>query len=340
MSKKMIFVVFFAVAFSFPGVSECAGPGGWSAKYKVATLAPDGVSWAKQIRLILIPEVDKVTEGNLTFKIFWGGVMGDDEDYIKKMRIGQLDIAGMSGQGSVLAVPEMAVMELPFLFDDWDEVDYVKSKMAPVFDDVARKRDYMVLAYIDQDFDSIFSVKYDMTKLEHFSRAKVVSWVGAIEGVVLEKIGATPIPVNMPEAPTSIRQGMGDMIIAPSAWGVGTQLYQIFKYISPMKIRYSPGLVLMTWDSFTAMPKKYRDEYYKVRGDIINRFCKAVRIENEKCLEAQVKYGLKVVDMDPADKQRMKELTREVWDEQADRLYPADLLDQVLEHLEEFREGG
>ncbi len=337
MSRKLSLVVCLMVLLLIPGPGICSSVNSWKATYKMATLAPNGISWAKQIDLIVLPVVDEVTNGNLTFKVYWGGVMGDDEDYIKKMRIGQLEGAGMSGQGSIIAIPEMSVMELPFLFENWAEVDYVKAKMAPVFDDIAEQHDYMVLAYIDQDFDLFFSSKYDMSRLDHFSRAKVVSWVGELEGEVLKSLGSTPIPVNMPEAPSAIRQGMGNMIIAPPAWSVGTQLYTVFKYISPLKIRYSPGLVLMTWKAFSDMPKVYRDRYYSVRSDVISRFCTAVREENDKCLEAQLKYGLQLVDMPPEEEKVLRQRTRAIWDDQADDQYPAELLEMILGYLEEFR---
>jgi len=340
MSKKIMLACCLVFFFVCTSPCFCKETKGWSAKYKVATLAPDGVSWGKQVKIVLLPAVKKVTNGTLTFKVYWGGVMGDDEDYIKKMRIGQLDGAGMSGQGSLLAVPEMMVMELPFLFDNWGEVDHVKTKMAPVFDEIAEKHDYVAMAYVDQDFDRFFSSKYDMSKLEHFSQAKILTWVGDLEAAVLQSVGSTPIPVNMPETPSSIRQGMGNMIIAPAAWGVGTQMYTILKYVSPLKIRYSPGLVLFTYEAFMNMPKEYRDAYFRVRQGVIDEFCAAVRSDNEKCLAGMLKYGVKEVAMGPDDQKEFMKRTRKVWDEQADKLYPEELLEQLLEHLEEYRSAN
>lgn len=111
-------------------------------RWKFGTLAPKGVGWARHINETVLPAVREATDGNLAIKNYWGGVMGDEEDYIRKMHIGQLQGAGMSGQGAVLVCPEMAVVELPFMFQNYDEVDYIKSKMKQTFDGIMRENGY------------------------------------------------------------------------------------------------------------------------------------------------------------------------------------------------------
>ena len=338
MKTKIGFILvcmLFTLSFATSGF--CSSAGDWTATYKVGTIAPKGVAWAIQMDKIVFPEVTKATDGNLTVKVYWGGVMGDDEAIIQKMRIGQLHGAGMSGYGCTLAIPEMSVMQLPFLFRNWEEVDYIKEKMAPIFDEIAKERDYMVIAYIDQDFDVFFSSKYDMSRITDFSQAKIISWSGALEGEVLKSIGAHPISVSMTEAPTSIRQGIGDTIIAPKAWAVGTQLYNVLKYVSPLNIRYSPSVMLLTWEAYEEMPKEYRDWFMTARPQIMKDFCIATREDNDKCLKALIEYGLSQVDMPAAGKAELTQMAKAVWEDQADQLYPAELLEQIVGHLDEFR---
>lgn len=309
----------------------------WKDRWKLATLAPDGVGWARQIRAIVIPAIDKVTENNLEVKVYWGGVMGDDSDYIKKMRIDQLQGAGLSGCGVTMAVPEMAVTELPFLFRNWDEVDYIKDKMRDTFDKIAKKNGFFMVAWIDQDFDRIYSVKYEMNTVEEFGKLKVLSWFGRIEEDVFKALGSIPIPVSMPEAPASMRAGIGDTIVAPAAWMVGTQLYSIARHVSPLDIRYAPALIVMTADRWAAMPQKYQDAYFACRDDVTKEFCQEVRKDNQKCLKAMLDYGVKETPVDPKLTEWARERTRPLYDELAGDLYPRDLLDELLGYLAEYR---
>ncbi|MBW1989810.1 MAG: TRAP transporter substrate-binding protein DctP, partial [Deltaproteobacteria bacterium] len=101
--------------FLFPAQGRAAD--GKTYVFKMATLAPKGVGWARQFENIMMPKVEEMAKGHLKFKAYWGGIMGDDEDMVKKMRVGQLDCAGISCQGANMICPEMNALQLPFLFE-------------------------------------------------------------------------------------------------------------------------------------------------------------------------------------------------------------------------------
>jgi len=97
----------------------------------MGTLAPDGVGWAALIKKIVNPGILKATSGLVNLNWYYGGTMGDDQDIVAKIRNGQLQGGGFSGQGILLACPEMALIELPFMFESYDEVEYIYSKLRP-----------------------------------------------------------------------------------------------------------------------------------------------------------------------------------------------------------------
>ncbi len=309
----------------------------WSDRWKFGTLAPDGVGWARGIKDIVIPAVEKATEGNLSVKVYWGGVMGDDEDYSKKMRIGQLQGAGFSGQGAIQAVPEMAVVSLPFLFNSFEEVDYIKQEMTGPFDEIAKKNGIMNFAWIDEDFCRVYSSALSMTKAQDFQDAKVLSWYGPVEEKLLLSLNARPIPVNMPESPPAMRQGLGNTIIAPAAWVLGTQLYSTVKHVSPYVLRYSPAMIAVAWDSWEEMPEEYKTNYYGMRSEVVRKFVTAVRADNTKSLQAMKDYGVKEATIPPKELALIRESSRTIWEENAGKLYPEELLEELLANLEEFR---
>ncbi|MFH2099898.1 MAG: C4-dicarboxylate ABC transporter substrate-binding protein, partial [Pseudomonadota bacterium] len=86
MKRFLFLAVCLVLIFALPATTF-AGP---KVRWKVGTLAPKGVGYAKQVEDVLTPLLNETTGGGLELKVYWGGVMGDDEDHIKKMRIGQL----------------------------------------------------------------------------------------------------------------------------------------------------------------------------------------------------------------------------------------------------------
>ena len=96
--------------------------------FKVATLSPDGSFWMKTMREAG-KEVAAATEDRVQFKWYPGGVMGDDKAVLRKMRVGQLQGAALP-MGELLSFyPDSQAYGIPFLFNSYEEVDYVRSQL-------------------------------------------------------------------------------------------------------------------------------------------------------------------------------------------------------------------
>ena len=330
-------IVFCAALFFVMTIAVNSFAGDKKLVWKVGTLTPKGVGWAKQFEKIMLPAIHSATDHTLDVKIYWGGIMGDDEDIIAKMRAGQLQAAGITGQGAVIACPEFAVVELPFLFKSYDEVDYIREKLFPEFDRLMQERGFKLLLWLDQDFDQIYSVKWRFCDLADFKKSKIMTWYGVLEEQLLKGLGASPIPVDIPELVPSLRQGVADTLIAPGLWMIATQLYPAVNYMVPVKLRYSPAVVICTLDAWNGLTEKSRQGVVKVSPDVTRRFTRAVRKDNEKALGALVKYGIEKVEPGPATIAAIKQEAVKIWDEQADKLYPREILVNVLALLDEYR---
>ncbi|ETR65132.1 MAG: TRAP dicarboxylate transporter subunit DctP, partial [Candidatus Magnetoglobus multicellularis str. Araruama] len=226
---------------------------------RMATLAPKNVGWAKNIRKIMHPALDRVTDGELKLKWYWNGIMGDDTDYIQKMKSGELDGAALTPTGLLMACPDMAVLLSPFLFRNYDEVDYIRNQMWPTFDSIAQKHGFKILIWADQDFDQIYSVKYKMNTWSDFQKARFAQWNGIVEEKTFAALGVTTVPLSVSEIFSALKQDMFDTYIGPAIWVVGSQLYPIFKYVNPIKIRYSPAGAVITLNVWKSLPQSYRD---------------------------------------------------------------------------------
>jgi TRAP-type C4-dicarboxylate transport system substrate-binding protein len=305
---------------------------------KMGTLAPEGVGWAALIKTMITPGILKATNGQVVLDWYWGGTMGDDQDILAKMRNMQLQGGAFSGQGLVMACPEIALMELPFLFENYDEVEYVYSKLRPRISQWFEKRGYHLIVLAEQDFDQIYSTKIPIKTPDDFRNSRVLTWYGPLEERTLKALGASPLPIRVPEVAASIRTGVCDTFIAPGIWAVGTQMYTVMKYINPMHIRYSPAggvIMLSTWN---ILPKDLQVAIDNYAITVEKEFRQKVRESNEKCLKAMYKYGMKEVKMTPAEIDVMKKRLAPVWDEFAAKGYysKAELI-EVKGLLAEFR---
>jgi len=304
---------------------------------RIATLAPKAVGWAKHIREIIIPGIKRETNHEVKLKFYWNGTLGEEEEYVRLMKAGKLDGASFSAHGTILACPEMTVLELPFLFQNYDEVDYIRKKMIKIFDKITERNGYKLVLWTDQDFDQIYSTKYPLTRIEDFKKATFVSCFGSLEKAVLESFGVNPIIRTIKQGSTDIRKNKMNAFIGPALWVVGSQIYPQVKYINPMKIRYSPSTALISLDAWNRIPEEYRKKIQKFRDREMIEFCKKNRQDSLRAYQAMVKYGAKETNLNPEDFKLVKDRCRSLWYRLAGKLYEEKILEELLNHLEEYR---
>ena len=98
-----------------------APPTVWAAPrtlIKMATLAPDGSAWDKALKG-MGADWRRLTDGEVTLRIYPGGTAGDEADVVRKMRIGQLDAAGITVVGLTEIDAAFEAFGIPLLFDSY-----------------------------------------------------------------------------------------------------------------------------------------------------------------------------------------------------------------------------
>lgn len=324
-----------------PMSAGSAGAAKPDAKYtwNVATIVPKGIGWVQQYEKLVAPTLNQISNQELKLKIHWGGIQGKDDEVIKKIKGGKLQGAGLDARGTVMAVKEFNVLELPFLFNNYDEVDHIRSKMRASFDKYAEKSGFFLALWIDQDFDQFYSSKYDFTDPKQFAQAHYANWCGDMEKRVLEVLGGagSTTPADLNNFITMVSKGSVDSAVAPALWVVGTQLFSVFTSVNPMKIRYSPGSVLIGKKAWENLPVEYQKRYLEKRIGLETTMNQSIRLDNKKALAAMVRYGVKQTSTSEAGISALKEKTRKVWGEMTDNVFPKHLLDELTAKLAEFR---
>lgn len=338
--KKYVFVLVFAVLLQPARAAQRAPEKKWDTPefiVKFGTLAPPGTAWTQVLNNIKKFFEDK-THGRAKIVFYMGGVMGDEPDMIRKMKINQLQGGGFTFQGVHNFFPELMVMELPFLFDDYGEVDYVFKKMYNTLAKVLDEKGFILLALGEEGMQMIFSEK-PVRKPEDMDKNTCWVWEDEPVQIATYKVLGVPhpIPVPVPELLTAFQNGMVSLAYGSPMAVVGLQLYTKVKYATNMNFRYNPALYIVTKSYWESLPK----DIQKLTQDAIKilkkeSYAKA-RDGQGGALKAMEENGLTVITPTPKDLEAFKEKTRPVWDTLADKIYPRWLLDEVLKAKKEYQ---
>jgi TRAP-type C4-dicarboxylate transport system substrate-binding protein len=304
---------------------------------KFATVAPEGSTWVNTMKELEKTIRDK-TRGQIAFRVYAGGVAGDELDALRKIRIGQLHAAAFSGVGFGQILPAVRVLDLPFLFRNDKEVDLVHKELEGFFADQFRHKDFELLSWAEVGNVHLFSQE-PVRKVGDLAKLKVWAWSGdPIAKETFSAMGTNPIPLAITDVTTALNTGMIDTVYAPPLGAIALQWNLYVKHMTSLPLAHSTGAVLISRNFAQKIPP----EHFKIIRDEFHRSMERLTVELRKQTEESValleKGGIRIIPM-PRD-QDLKEFYR-VHDQVAQaltgKLYPKDVLDRVYDFLKMSR---
>jgi TRAP-type C4-dicarboxylate transport system substrate-binding protein len=301
-------------------------------RIKIATLAPEGTAWAK-LASDIKRDIENVTSGRVQVTLYLGGIMGNDKDMIRKLRLGQLQGGGFSGEGTFLVCPETGVMQLPFLLDSYEKVDRARILLRSDLEAASKKNGFVLLCFIEQGFDALYSKDFPIKTLEDIKKVKTYAWSGPIEEEMLKALGIQPFAIGAAESVASLRAGIVNTAPAPAQWVLGTQEYTFLKYINLPTWHYMPATIVVTKKAFDRLTQEDQLSVLEIGRRYEPMFVKEAREAERKCYEAFEEYGMRMVKLSQEEKAPFRQRTRPLWDKLAEKYYPGALLKKLEDAL-------
>lgn len=304
---------------------------------KFATLAPEGSSWMKEIRR-LADDVKEKTGGRVIFKFYPGGVSGDERDVIRKMRIGQIHAAGFTGVGLGEILPEVRVLDLPFLFDTDEEVQRVYEKMNGYFSVQFEKKGYVLLGWAPVGWVHFFSTR-EIHSIEDIQKTKSWMWEGdPLAEETYKAMGVKPTPLSITEVLMSLQTGLLDTIYTSPQGALALQWFTKVRYMSRLRMGYATGAVLISKKRFDGLPDDCKPILKKLSEKYLRRLAQTIQNDNAASIQVMQNNGVRLIDM-PGEKM-IKEYHQAgavARKNLVGKLFSPQALESVLKHLREIR---
>jgi TRAP-type C4-dicarboxylate transport system substrate-binding protein len=305
---------------------------------KFATLAPEGSPWMNTFHKVN-GEIRKKTEGKVKLKAYPGGVLGEDRDMLRKMRIGQIHAGGFTGSGLSLVNSDITVMATPFLFNDYGEVDYVLGKVGGHFKRGFEEVGYVLLGWSEIGFVYLMS-NVPVTSVEEIRGARVWSIEGdPLASPVLRKAGVTPIPLGIADVLMALQTNLIDVVYASPLAAIALQWFTKIKYMTNLPLIYSLGGVLVSKNVFGKIPPNLQEivkEEFQRHTSLLNE---RTRRDNDEAIKVMVKQGIKLVNPNHKETEEFKRISFEAIDELAGTAFSKDVFVEVRSHIDQYRKA-
>ncbi|RDH82379.1 MAG: hypothetical protein DIZ80_08775 [endosymbiont of Galathealinum brachiosum] len=260
---------------------------------KFASLIPADTAWMNSIKN-WSEELEEKSNGRLKIKMYPGGVMGDEPDVLRKIRSRQLQGAFFTGYGIGRIYSPARVLEMPFLFRNTDESDYVRNQIMPDIELGFREKGFELLGWPEVGFLHFFS-KYPINSLDELKTRHIWLWQGDPLGEAFSKAaGVSPVPLSIMDVYTQLSSSHGsiDTVYNSPFGALAMQWHTKLKYASHVPLTNGTGSLVVSQRFYKKLPPDLQSllkESGKKVGEEINRIS---RRDNEKSVELLKKSGI------------------------------------------------
>jgi TRAP-type C4-dicarboxylate transport system substrate-binding protein len=306
---------------------------------KMGTLAPEGSSWMKTLNT-LNAEVMKKTENKVRFRIYPGGVLGDEMDMLRKLKIDQIQSVALTSAGLSTFFKELDVLQVPFLFQTYEEVDSTLKRMDPFFRKGLEDNGYVLLGWSEAGFVYLMST-VPIASVADLKKAKVWIWEDSpMSKAIFDEAGVKAIPLTIPDVLVGLQTGLVEVVYAPPAGAISLQWFTKIKYLTDVPLIYLAGGVIVKKDLFRQIPQTSQDFILQSFQQHLDQLKVITRNENRDAIKVMVRNGVKIITSSKSQIDEYKRLSNNAIGHISGQTFSKKVLDEVTSFLESYRRGG
>jgi TRAP-type transport system periplasmic protein len=303
---------------------------------KLGTIAPEGSVWSDALLKIAQGWRD-VSGGKVELRIYAGGVLGGEDELVRKLQRRVVDAVTLSGSGLPALDRSFDCLNMPLLFESTDELDYVRDRVAPDIERRLEKKGFVVLNWAIAGWVHIFSrepihLPADLRRLRFWMTS------GAPE---LEKVykdfGMKVVPLPVTEMLTGLQSGLIDATAAPPLFALLDRSFQVANSMLDLNWGALNAATVVNADAWTRIPAELRPKLV----DVARRQGLAMRDVGRKAgddaIREMQKRGLNVVKLSEQEHAEWRSEAGKTWPGLRGPFCPGEMYDDVMRFHQQFR---
>jgi len=309
---------------------------------KIATLAPEGSSWMKEMKASAA-EINERTDGRVKIKYYGGGAMGDDKAVLAKMRLNTLAGGAFTPIALSSRYPDLNIYGLPLVFDSIEEAAYVRERLDPKLEQGLADAGFINFGFAAGGFAVLMS-NDPIDSLEDMRGKRV--WVpegDSISYASMEALDLSPVTLPVTDVLTGLQTGLIDVVAMSPIGALIFQWHTKVDYVTEAPLVYTVGFMAVGEKQFKRMSSEDQAVVRDVMRATYERFNEQNLIDNAAARETllSAKTGIEVVEFDESELQRIRDVmlasNRELAEEGK---FSLELYDEMLALIREYRDGS
>ena len=323
-----LILLFVTSAFLLPGaVSSSRASADGPIIIRFASLAPSGSGFMK-VSKAWNRSVKKETNNRVELRFYSGGSQGDERDFVRKMRVGQMDGAGISTTGLGMVARPVLVLTAPGLLTEYDQLVRARTELNDRFAKLFKDAGFVLLNWGEAGKNRLFSMK-EFVRPEDLKSVR--PWVWKDDPVFAEfitVIGANPVRMGLPEVYGGLQTRMVDTVPASALAAVALQWYTRLKYMAKDNFNIMIGGGIITQEKFDELSEQDQKILLATSARASKANDSLVRRDDARAYASLVARGMIEVDTS-VYKAEWDAVAKKARENLAGRVYSKSLLEAV-----------
>ena len=276
-------------------------PALWAKTIKIATLSPEGTFWMKQMREGA-KEIKAKTEGRVKFKFYPGGVMGNDENVLRKIRIGQLHGGAITTSTLSQHSASSTLYGLPFLFSNLDDAADIRKSTDAMLSEQIEKDGFVNFGFAQGGFSYLMS-KQQINNFDDLRKQK--SWVPEKSDVglsVYRYIDVTPTSLPLSDVLTGLQTGLINNVITSPIGALALQWHSHVNYVVDLPLNYLTAVLIVDKKVFVKLSQDDQKIIRDVMTSVYRKIDEQNKVDNIAARKALIKQNVKFIKLSEIEK--------------------------------------
>ncbi|WP_181351207.1 TRAP transporter substrate-binding protein [Thalassobacillus sp. CUG 92003] len=276
--------------------------------------------------------VEEKTNGKVRIEIYPFRELGTDRELLEAMQFGTLDLGMISGPPLAGFAPKASVLDLPYLFKDWEHVNnFLGSDVEKEYRSLMEEVNLKIFGTMARGFRHVTTSNGPIKSPGDFNGKSLRVIESPVYVDSYKALGASPQSMNFGDAYTALEQGAIDGQENTIDIVHDENVFEVNEHVSKTGVHFVFGFLMASKDRFDSWPED-------VQKAILESGEQAIEVTNEENEVHEEKYenilkeekGMQVHEV---DKEPFKEKVEVVYEDWIDE-YGNEMLKKI-QSLEE-----
>jgi TRAP-type transport system periplasmic protein len=303
---------------------------------KIASGAPESSPWGRALNRIAA-EWREISGGQVTLQVFHNAIAGEENDIIRKMRIGQIQGALFTSSALALLSDEIFALSAPVLIRSDEELDYVFERLRPDIEESIEGNQFEVIGWSKAGWVKFFANEPIRRPSDLKDLTLAVADDQPQTARAFRRIGYEVVPVRQNALLTSLNSGMVDAFYASPIGAAGFQWFARAKNMLDLEVAPFLGSFVVTQRSWRRVPDDIKPDLVASVERRARELGTAVNELESEAVETMSEYGLNVIELSESE--------RNVWFDEFERslevtvgtVFDEETYRRIQRYLDEYR---